>query len=171
MNTIKTSQQITAAAHSAVLAHNGYLGIDTLETSTEDQIKQLLLGVLELSKEYCIDTAEILAEHKKQESSLRRRLELNDIESSDLDELVDEAATRLASRINNEGQSEQLEYLNRWGFNLDTSHNYEPEELDEMVDEATARNASQVNNEGMKDQLEFLESVGYSDDEIFQHVL
>ncbi|MGR5559747.1 hypothetical protein ACQKQC_26065 [Vibrio fortis] len=171
MTNNKTSQQITAAAHSAVLAHNGYLGINTQETNTEDQIKHLLLGVLELSKEYCIDTTEILAEHKQQEASLQRRLELNDIESSDLDELVDEAAKRLTSRINNDGQSAQLAYLTQWGLTIESPQNYEPEELDELVDEASTRNAEQVNGKGMKEQLEFIETVGYSEQEILEQVL
>ena len=42
---------------------------------------------------------------------LRRILESNGVESSMLDSLVDEAASREAQRVNNEGMGDQLEYL------------------------------------------------------------
>jgi hypothetical protein len=48
--------------------------------------------------------------------SLRRKLETAGIESSMLDELVRDAADRMASGVNNEGIKEQLEFLEKSGI-------------------------------------------------------
>ncbi|KZX73190.1 hypothetical protein A3715_15230 [Oleiphilus sp. HI0009] len=52
--------------------------------------------------------------------SLKSILQANGIESEMLDELVDDAAQRQASRINNEGMSEQLSFLEAQAVTDDT---------------------------------------------------
>jgi hypothetical protein len=48
--------------------------------------------------------------------SLRRKLETAGIESEMLDELVQDAADRMASGANNEGIKEQLEFISKAGI-------------------------------------------------------
>jgi len=49
-------------------------------------------------------------------TSLKAYLEEQGKDSLDLDSLVDDAASRMASRVNNEGLSEQLEFLEKAGL-------------------------------------------------------
>ncbi len=51
--------------------------------------------------------------------SLKQTLQENGVESSMLDDLVHEAACRIASRTNNEGISEQLDFLENSGYSKD----------------------------------------------------
>ncbi len=76
--------------------------------------------------------------------SLFTELQSGGIPSEILDDLVYDAAERIASRINNEGL----------------------EILDDLVHDAAERIASRINNEGLKEQLLFLEQAGFSDDEV-----
>ena len=46
---------------------------------------------------------------------LRKVLDEEGYESTDLDFLVHEVASRVASRVNNEGMKEQIEFLNKSG--------------------------------------------------------
>jgi len=48
--------------------------------------------------------------------SLRNQLTNAKIDSEELDDLVYAAAERIASRVNNEGMQEQLEFLSQAGF-------------------------------------------------------
>lgn len=48
--------------------------------------------------------------------SFKAKLEAAGIQSEMLDDLVHDAASRVVSRVNNEGLKEQLEYLDRAGF-------------------------------------------------------
>lgn len=48
--------------------------------------------------------------------SLKQKLISQGVDSSDLDRLVDDAASRLASAANNDGISAQLELLERAGL-------------------------------------------------------
>jgi len=48
-------------------------------------------------------------------TSLRKVLDEEGYESTDLDLLVHEVASQVASRVNNEGMKEQIEFLNKSG--------------------------------------------------------
>ena len=48
-------------------------------------------------------------------TSLRKVLDEEGYESTDLDFLVHEVASQVASRVNNEGMKEQIEFLNNSG--------------------------------------------------------
>lgn len=48
--------------------------------------------------------------------SFKVKLEAAGIKSEMLDDLVQDAASRVASRVNNEGMNEQLDYLANAGF-------------------------------------------------------
>jgi|6_EtaG_2_1085325.scaffolds.fasta_scaffold03439_8 hypothetical protein len=48
--------------------------------------------------------------------SFKAKLEAAGVESEMLDDLVHDAASRVASRVNNEGMGEQLDYLAQAGF-------------------------------------------------------
>ena len=52
--------------------------------------------------------------------ALKTILQQKQIDSESLDDIVTDAALRDASRVNNEGLSEQLEYLNRVGISDNT---------------------------------------------------
>ena len=48
--------------------------------------------------------------------TLKQKLESLGVDSEALDSLVDDAAQRVATRVNNEGMKEQLAYLEAAGF-------------------------------------------------------
>jgi hypothetical protein len=99
-----------------------------------------------------------------QESRMNLFTELQSagVTSEMLDDLVHDAADRMGSFANNEGDQAQSDLITR-------ASGAEPDadEIDdEAVSDAASRIASRVNNEGLKEQLLFLEQAGFSDEEV-----
>lgn len=82
------------------------------------------------------------------------------IEEGSLDEAVHDAASLIASRVNNQGPDAQRSYLQE-----DSNPS---EDLDEAVHQRASEGASEINNEGVDAQIRFLVSQGYSDDDVLR---
>lgn len=103
--------------------------------------------------------------------SLVKKLESSGFDSSLLDDFVHDAASNLASGINNAGLKEQKIFLSYSGDESGYSSADSADDLDDAVHAMASSLASDANNGGIKAQIEFLrDKCEYSEGDIAKEI-